>query len=313
MKAIAIMDFGGRNRLQLMELPRPEAGAGEVLIKVHAAGVNPVDWKIREGLLRTRLPHQFPVILGWDAAGVVETGGKKFRPGDEVYAYCRKPIVQHGAYADYIAVPESSVALKPRKFSFLEAAAVPLAALTAYQALFDAAGLKRGQTVLIHAAAGGVGGFAVQLAKERGARVLATASAAKHDYVRGLGADEVVDYQGVDFRKAIRKLCPDGVDVVFDTVGGAVQTRSAEVVKRGGVLVSILAFADTAAIEKRGVRPEYVFVCPNGKQLAKLTELAEAGRLRTRVEQVFPLKDAAKAHALIEAGHSTGKIVLRIS
>lgn len=301
MKAIAIENFGGRSELKLMELPKPVAGTGEVLIKVKAAGVNPVDWKIREGLLRFRLPHQFPIILGWDAAGTI------VGTGEEVYAYCRKPVIKDGTYAEYVVVPRTSVAPKPKNLSFVEAASVPLAALTAYQSLFDAAGLKRGQTTLIHAAAGGVGGFAVQLAKLAGARVIATASKGKHAYVRELGADEVIDYRAVDFRKMVRD-----VDVAFDTVGGETQGNSAEVVKRGGVLVSILAFGDADAIRKRGVEPRYVFVRPNGAQLRKLARLFEAGKLQTKIAKVFPLRDAAKAHALIEQGHTTGKIVLRV-
>ena len=301
MKAIAIDNFGGRTELKLRELPTPVAGKGEVLIKVKAAGVNPVDRKIREGLLRTRLPHQFPIILGWDAAGtVVGTGAA-------VYAYCRKPIIKDGTYAEYVVVPKTSIARKPKNLSFVEAASVPLAALTAYQSLFDAAGLKRGQRVLIHAAAGGVGGFAVQLAKQAGAYVIATASQAKHAYVKSLGADEVIDYRAVDFRQAVRD-----VDVAFDTVGGETQVKSTDVVRKGGVLVSILAFVDAEAVRKKGVEPKYVFVAPNGRQLAKLTKLIEAGKLRTKIAKVFPLKAAAKAHALIEQGHTTGKIVLKI-
>ena len=301
MHAIAINQFGGRGELKWMELPVPVAGPGEVLIQIKAAGVNPVDWKIREGLLRFRLPHQFPIIPGWDAAGTI------VGTGEAVYAYCRKPIVKDGTYTEYVAVPRSNVAPKPKTLSFIEAASVPLAALTAYQSLFDAAGLKRGQTVLIHAAGGGVGGFAVQLAKLAGARVIATASKGKHDYVKSLGADEVIDHRAVDFRRVVRD-----VDVAFDTVGGETQQHSAEVVRRGGVLVSILALENAEAIRKRGVEPKYVFVRPNAAQLRRLTTWLEAGKLRTTIAKVFPLRDAAKAHALIERGHVTGKIVLEV-
>ena len=315
MRAVVIHQFGGRDQLQLAEVPTPTPGKREVLIRVHAAGVNPVDWKIREGLLRSRLPHQFPIILGWDAAGVVAStgpGARRFKPGDAVYAYARKPIIKDGAYAEYIVLPESSVALKPTRLDFSEAAAVPLAALTAWQCLFDTAGLKRGQTVLIHAAAGGVGGFAVQLARWKGARVLATASAANHDYVRQLGAHHVLDYRQEDFVEAVRRLAPEGVEVAYDTVGGDVQKQSARVVRPGGCLVSILAFADEAAIRARGVEPRYVFVSPNAGQLKRLATLIERGKMKVTLAARIPLAEAVRAHELIETGHTRGKIVLEI-
>ena len=237
---------------------------------------------------------------------------RRFRRGQAVYAYARQPIVHAGAYAEYLVLPQTSVAPKPRNLSFVEAASIPLAGLTAYQCLFDAAALRRGQTMLIHAAAGGVGGFAVQLAKQRGAYVIATASRAKHRYVLSLGADEVIDYRAIDFRKAVRDLHPGGVDAAFDTVGGEVQRHSAEIVRRGGVLVSILPFEDPSAVKRRGVRPAYVFVAPHARQLQALARLAEQGRLRTQIAKVFPLDQAAQAQALIERGHTTGKIVLRV-
>lgn len=315
MRAIVIDQFGGRDQLHLAEVSPPVPGRREVVIRVHAAGVNPVDWKIREGLLRTRLPHQFPIIPGWDVAGVIEStgpGARRFSPGDAVYAYARKPIIKDGTYADYVAVPETSVARKPANLDFAEAAAVPLAALTAWQSLFDAAGLKRGQTVLIHAAAGGVGGFAVQLARWKGARVIATASAANHDYVRGLGAHEVVDYRTDDVAAAVRRFAPAGVDVAYDTVGGEVQQRSAELVRPGGVLVSILAYADAETVRARGVEPKYVFVAPSAPQLARLAGLIERGRLKVTIAARLPLEQAAQAHEMIETGHTRGKLVLAV-
>jgi NADPH2:quinone reductase len=293
----------------------PVAGPGEVVIKVGAAGVNPVDAKIRRGMLRERIPHELPIIPGWDAAGeVVETGKgvDDLSPGDPVFAYCRKPVVQYGAYAAFIALPATSVARRPANLSVAEAASVPLAALTAWQSLFDAAGLRAGQTVLIHAGAGGVGGFAIQLAKHAGARVLATASAANHALVRSYGADEVIDYTEVDFREAVRAACPGGVDVAYDTVGGEVQARSAEVVRRAGVLVSILAFADEAAVQALGVQTRYVFVAPNRGQLGSLAGLIEQGVVRPRLADILPLEDAAEAHRRIETGHTAGKLVLMV-
>lgn len=315
MYAIAMDDFGGRDQLKGREMPDPAAGPGEVVIRIRAAGVNPVDCKIRKGLLQTRLPHQFPIIPGWDAAGeILETGegACRFRPGDRVYAYCRKPVVQWGAYAERIALPESSVARMPEGVAFEAAAALPLAALTAWQSLFDAANLQRGQTVLIHAGAGGVGHFAVQLAREQGARVLSTAGPSNLDFVRSLGADEVIDYRAGDFREAVRRAAPDGVDVAFDTVGAAVQQASADVVRRGGVLVSILAFDDEASITARGIRPAYVFVRPDRVQLECLTERVESGRLIPHLERIYPLGAAAEAHDRIESGHVRGKLVLSV-
>jgi NADPH:quinone reductase-like Zn-dependent oxidoreductase len=291
MKAIAIEEYGGREKLKVMDVPKPVPQPGEVLIRIMAAGVNPVDCKIRQGYLKDRLPNRFPLIPGWDAAGV---------------AYCRKPVIQHGTYAEYVSVPETYVAAKPRNLSFEEAASIPLAALTAYQSLFDAAGLGRGQNVLIHAAAGGVGGFAVQLARDRGATIWATASRKNHEYVRGLGAHHVIDYTACDFREKARNM-----DVVFDTVGGDVQIRSADCVKKGGVLVSILAYQDEAALKAKGIVTKYVFVTPNASQLAELAAMAEQGRLKTHLAAVFPLEEAAQAHEMIESRHTRGKIVLR--
>lgn len=315
MKAIVIDDFGGREQLKLREMPDPVAGPGEVVIRMAVAGVNPVDFKIRKGLLKTRLPHQFPIILGWDAAGTVAevgAGVARFRPGDRVFAYCRKPVVQWGTYAERVAVSETSVSRMPEKISFETAGVVPLAGLTAWQSLFEAAGLQRGQTVLIHAASGGVGHYAVQLARESGARVIATAGPANLDFVRSLGAETVIDYRATDFCGEVRRIVPGGVDVAFDTVGGEVQDRSAEVVRPGGVLVSILAFQYEAQMVARGVRPAYVFVRPDAAQLDRLAAMMEAERLVPHIERVYPIADAAQAHAHSEEGHVRGKLALAI-
>lgn len=315
MRAVVIHQFGGRDQLQVTDVPAPVPGRRELLIRVKAAGVNPVDAKIREGYLRARLPHQFPIIPGWDVAGVVESlgpGVRRFNVGDEVYAYARKPVVKDGTYAEYIVLPENVVALKPASLDFAHAAAVPLAALTAWQSLFEAAQLKRGQTVLIHAAAGGVGGYAVQLARWKGAGVIATASAAKRDYVRSLGAQQVIDYRNEDFVTAARRFVRGGLDVVFDTVGGEVQQRSAEVIGAGGVLVSILAFKDEAAIRSRGVEPKYVFVRPHAVQLRRLAGLIDRKKLAVTLSARLPLSEAVRAHELIESGHTRGKIALEV-
>ncbi len=313
MKAIAINEFGGRDKLQFMDLPVPEIKPGEILVRVKAAGVNPVDWKIREGYIKDLFPYEFPIILGWDAAGIVEQAGEevtRFKEGDEIFAYCRKPVVQGGAYAEYIALEEEHAAIKPKNTSFEEAASIPLAALTAYQSLFDAAKLQSGETVLIHAAAGGVGGFGVQLAKDRGAIVWGTASGSNREYVQDLGADRVVDYPQVDFRKAVRSEYPDGVDVVFDCVGGEVIQKSADIVKKGGRLISIVA--DPAGLGRTDIHSDFVFVAPNSSQLTELARMVEQERLKTHLSEVLPfgLEEAKKAHALSESGRTRGKMVL---
>ncbi|MBE9533731.1 MAG: NADP-dependent oxidoreductase [Proteobacteria bacterium] len=313
MKAIAINEFGGRDKLQFMDLPVPEIKPGEILVRVNAAGVNPVDWKIREGYIKDLFPYEFPIILGWDAAGIVEQAGEevpRFKKGDEIFAYCRMPVVHGGAYAEYIALEEEHAAIKPKNTSFEEAASIPLAALTAYQSLFDAAKLQSGETVLIHAAAGGVGGFGVQLAKDRGAIVWGTASGSNREYVQDLGADRVVDYPQVDFREAVRSEYPDGVDVVFDCVGGEVLQKSADIVKKGGRLISIVD--DPAGLGRTDILSDFVFVAPNSSQLTELARMVEQERLKTHLSEVLPfgLEEAKKAHELSESGRTRGKMVL---
>ena len=313
MKAIAINEFGGRDTLHLMDLPMPEIKPGEILVKVKAAGVNPVDWKIREGYIKDLFPYEFPIILGWDAAGIVEQAGEevtRFKEGDEIFAYCRKPMVQGGAYAEYIVLEEEHAAIKPKNISFEEAASIPLAALTAYQALFDAAKINPGETILIHAAAGAVGGFGVQLATDHGAVVWGTASGRNTEYVRDLGAAQVVDYHQVDFCDSVRSAYPDGVDVVFDCVGGDVLARSAEIVKQGGRLISIVD--DPTGLARSDIHKEFVFVAPNSTQLTELAGMVEQGRLKTHLSQVFSfgLEEAKRAHELSESGRTRGKMVL---
>ncbi len=313
MKAIAIKEFGSQDTLQLLELPVPEVGKQEILVRVKAAGVNPVDWKIREGYLKDLFPHEFPVILGWDAAGIVESVGQevtRFKEGDEIMAYCRKPIIHGGAYAEYILLEEEHAALKPHNSSFEEAASMPLAALTAYQALFDAAKLQPRETVLIHAAAGGVGGFGVQLAKDRGAIVFATASARNTEYVYDLGATSVFDYTQIDFREGVRSENSDGVDVVFDCVGGEVLKKSSTIVKKGGRLISIVD--DPASLDISDIHSEFVFVAPNHSQLSELSQMYAQGRLKTHLSAVLPLglEEARKAHLQSESGRTRGKVVL---
>jgi NADPH2:quinone reductase len=315
MKAIVCNEYGRADVLHYTVVPDPVPGPNEVRVKVSAAGVNPVDAKIRQGLLLQRLPHQLPIIPGWDAAGVVDMlgpGETTLSIGDRVYSYCRKPVVHDGAYAEYIVLPESQVAPSPTTIDDTAAAAVPLAALTAWQSLFDAGQLKAGERILIHAGAGGVGAFAIQMAKHAGAYVVATASRSNHNYLRELGADMVIDYTATDFRDAVLSAFPGGLDVVYDTVGGEVQTKSADALKRDGRLVSILAFQQEAAINARGIHTRYVFVAPNRDQLVHIARLIDGGYLRVKLAAVLPLEQAAEAHRMIETQHTSGKIVLRI-
>lgn len=308
MKAVRIHEYGGPEVLRLEDAPIPVPAAGEVLIRVHAAGVNPVDWKVREGRLQGRVEHRLPLILGWDVAGVIEALGSsvtQFKTGDTVYA--RPDMSRNGGYAEYIAVRAGEVALKPKSLDFIHAAAVPLAALTAWQALFDAAKLAAGQRILIHAGAGGVGSYAVQFAHWKGARVIATASARNADLVRSLGADQVIDYTQVRFEDEMRDL-----DVVFDTVGEAVQQRSWQVLKKGGILVSILALTVPDDAVTRGLRSAYVFVQPNAAQLGQIAELIDGGHVKPVVETVLPLSEVRQAHILSQSHHTRGKIVLRV-
>ena len=310
MNAVRIHAYGGPEVLRYEEALRPTPAAGELLIQVHAAGVNPVDWKIREGHLKALLRYRLPLILGWDVAGVVEEVGDgvtSFKQGDAVYS--RPDISRDGAYADSITVKAAEVARTPASVDFIQAAAVPLAGLTAWQSLFDVAHLGAGQTVLIHAAAGGVGHFAVQLAKWKGARVIGTASGRNLDFVRSLGVDEVIDYTTTKFEEALREK---KVDVVFDTVVGDVQRRSFSVLKRGGVLVSILEPFSRLKAALRGVRAHFVFVQPNAAQLTELARLIDTGTIKIHVEQVFPLAQARQAHELIQRGHVRGKLVLQV-
>jgi NADPH:quinone reductase-like Zn-dependent oxidoreductase len=315
-RAVGIREFGGRDRLEVLDVPEPKVGADIVRIRVRAAGVNPVDWKIREGRLDAAWPHVFPVVPGWDVAGTVERIGPAVRtvaPGDEVFAYCRKHFIGEGAYAELVTVPETSVAHKPASLDFEHAGGVPLCALTAYQALFGGAGLTAGETVLVQAAAGGVGSFAVQLAADAGADVIGTASERTHEYVLGLGAVEVVDYRKRDVVEAVREVAPKGVDVVLDSLGGEALQRSVEAVRDEGRIVSIAQPPTDEVFRQRGIDAVYVFVRPNAEELAELADMFDENRLSVHLHEVLPLEEAARAHELSEAGHVRGKLVLTVS
>jgi NADPH:quinone reductase-like Zn-dependent oxidoreductase len=315
-KTIVIEAFGGVEQLKFKKLPTPFPANDEVQIKILYTAVNPVDWKIREGYLKERVPHQFPIVLGWDAAGIISAVGKDvqtFKEDDEVYAYCRKPLVQWGTYAEYICVDHAFVALKPKNLTFAQAASIPLAGLTAWQSLFDAGKLSRGETVLIHAGAGGVGGMAIQFAKTKGAKVFTTASAANHDYVKSLGADVVIDYGQEDFLTVIREQLPKGVDLACDFVGGDVTEKTARCVKRGGRMVSILDKLASELSQRYGIEAHYVFVQPNGQELREIAGLIEQGKVSSPEIMEMRLEDAAIAHEQIRTGHTKGKIVLKVA
>jgi len=308
MKAIRIHEYGGTEVLRLEDAPRPTPGAGEVLIRVHATSVNPVDWKVRAGHAKGYLKYNMPFIPGWDVSGVIESVGSgvsRLKVGDEVYS--RPDISRDGAYAEYIAVRESEVALKPKSIDHVHAAVIPLAALTAWQALFDGAKLSSGQTVLIHGAAGGVGTFAVQFAKMKGARVIATASKRNHDFLRSLGADELIDYTTTKFEDVVH-----GVDAVLDTITGETADRSYGVIKKGGVYVSILAPPNMEKCAALGIRGHHTFVQANPEQLAEIAKLVDSGKLTLTIEKVFPLTEAAAAQQLNAQGHTRGKIAIRV-
>jgi NADPH:quinone reductase-like Zn-dependent oxidoreductase len=307
MRAIAVSRWGGPGVLEPVTVARPEPGPTEILVAVHAAGVNPTDWKARA----TGGFGQWsdPPILGHDVSGVVAAvgpGASLFRPGDEVFGMPHFPGA--GAYAEYVAAPSRHFALKPAALDHVHAAGLPLVGLTAWQALAEVARVQPGQRVLIHAAAGGVGHVAVQVAKALGAHVIGTASASKHDFVRSLGADELIDYREVDFADVLRD-----VDVVLDTIGGDYARRSLEVLRRGGVHVA-LPRPDDPAVEARarelGVSTGWTLVEPDRGGLLALAELVEAGRLRVEIADVLPLDKAARAHELGESGRTTGKLVL---
>ena len=311
MKAVRVHNYGGPEVLRFEDAPRPTPGSGELLIRVHAAAVNPADWKARAGYLKDYIPLPLPFIPGWDVSGVVETVGSgvtKFKKGDEVYARPDVARNGNGAYAEYTVVKETETAFKPKSIDHIQAAAIPVVALTAWQALFDTAALNAGQKILIHGAAGGVGSFAVQLAKWKGAHVIGTASARNQAFLRELGVDEPIDYEKTRFEEVVHD-----VDVVLDTIGGDIQKRSWKVLKKGGILVSIVAPPSAEEAAKNGVRSASISAQPSASQLAEIAKLVDSGQLKPIVETVLPLSEARHAHELSQRGHARGKIVLKVA
>ncbi|MFC8369654.1 MULTISPECIES: NADP-dependent oxidoreductase [unclassified Streptomyces] len=308
MKAISYSRYGGPEVLGLGEVDDPRVGPDSVLVKVRAAAVNPVDWKCREGYLDSVLQPVFPVIPGWDVSGVVVQPGPavpEFAVGDEVIGYVREDVLSRGTFAEYVAAPARTLARKPRALSFEQAAGIPLAGLTAYQVLHRVLEVKRGETVLVHAAAGGVGSIAVQLAAHLGARVIGTASERNHDFVRGLGGEPVSHGEGLAER--VRGLAPEGVDAVFDSVGGDALKASANLLAPEGRLASI---TDPEVV---GYGGRYWFVRPDAQDLQHLSDLADQGTITIHVSKTFPLDQAAAAHRLNQEGRTRGKIVVTVS
>ncbi|MDI2125296.1 NADP-dependent oxidoreductase [Yinghuangia seranimata] len=308
MRAISQTRFGGSEVLELVERERPVPGPGEVLVEVAAASVNPLDWKIRSG--QNHMYGEPPFVLGVDVSGtVVELGPgvDRFAVGDEVFGMPRMPEPGQ-AYAEYLTAPADNLARRPASLDHVQASALASSALTSWQALVHIAGLTAGQRVLVHAAAGGVGHLAVQIAKAHGAHVLGTARADKHGFLRGVGVDEPIDYTAVDFVESAKDI-----DIVLDLIGGEYGARSLDTLRPGGVLVSAY-LADpgtsTEEAEARGLRFAVVGVAPSGADLERIAALVDEGRLAVHVASVFPLEEAAKAHDLVETGRVTGKVVL---
>jgi NADPH:quinone reductase-like Zn-dependent oxidoreductase len=309
MKAVRIDSFGGPDVLRFEDVPKPVAKAGEVLVHIQAAGVNPIDWKVRMGYMKEMFRSKLPMILGVDMAGVVDAAGDDvtdFKKGDAVYGYLGSS--HGGTYAEYVAADATALALKPESTDFVQAAGIPLVSLVAWQTLFDNAHLEKGQTVLIHGASGGVGHMAVQLAKWKGAKVIGTASAKNADFLRELGVDMVIDYRATKFEEVLR-----GVDLVLDTQAGDTQQRSYKVLKKGGMLISTLGIDNPAEATRYSVRATGFMARPNGVELRQIARLIDEGKLKPVISMVFPLKDVAMAHQLSETGHVPGKIVLKMS
>jgi NADPH:quinone reductase-like Zn-dependent oxidoreductase len=309
MKAIVVHEYGGPEVLTYEDVPRPEPKDDQILVRVIAAGVNPVDGMIRSGMFAKYEKAAFPMIPGADIAGVVENAGSKitkFRMGDPVYAYIS--LKNSGGYAEYAVATEGEACPKPRSLSYVEAAAVPVVALTAWQALIDTAKLGTGQTVLIHGGSGGVGSFAIQIAKERGAKVIATASTPNQDLLRQLGADVAIDYTKTKFEDVAKD-----VDVVLDSIGKDTLARSYGVVKKGGFIVTLVARVDQAELDKHRIRGASLSVKPDSNELAEIGKLIDENKIKVVVSQTFPLADAAKAQEQVATGHTRGKIVLKIA
>jgi NADPH:quinone reductase-like Zn-dependent oxidoreductase len=308
MKAMIIRSYGDANVIESHQLPIPSIGPDEILVKVHATGINPVDWKMRQGYREEFLQHNNPGILGWDVSGtVVEIGDlvTRFKKGDKIFS--NPSPARNGAYAEYIAIRSYEAAPAPTKISLREAAGVPLACQTAWTGLFEKANLKADQKVLIHAASGGVGSFAVQLAKIAGAYVIGTCSKANAEMVKSIGADEIIDYKSEDFSTKLKNI-----DVVLDTMGGETQIKSLKVLKPGGVLVSTVGLAAAEKAPRSDVKTMAFSLITNGSRLEEIKGLIDKGLIKVIVDRTFPLEKVKEAHQLSETHHAKGKIILTV-
>lgn len=312
MNAAYLEDYGDLNNIKTGKLDKPEAGEGEVLVRVKAAGVNPVDAAVAKGMLKDAIPGEFPLIPGWDVAGVVEKTGyaaRRFQAGDEVYAYARRPLIKHGTFAEYISLPEAYLAERPTNISMEEAGGIPLVGLTAYQSIFDFGELKKDQTLLILGASGGVGTLAIQLAKSVGANVIGVASEANHDYMKELGADITIDYNDHHVGEAVKKAQPEGVDLIFHCSRGDsfAQVMETGVLKDGGKIASITKSKPDISDD---IEFKYVFVEPNSEQLEHIAALADNGKIRVPISKTYTLEETGQALQEIEKLHTRGKLII---
>jgi NADPH:quinone reductase-like Zn-dependent oxidoreductase len=308
MKAVTYSSYGGPEVLEYTGIPDPKVGPDAILVRVKASSVNPVDWKIRQGHLDAVMDVFFPAIPGWDVAGVVEAVGPavfEFAPGDEVMGYVREDVVHHGAFAERIAAPYRTLSRRPKNATWEQAGSLPLAGLTAYQSLTRALKIGEGDTVLIHAASGGVGSLAVQIAVAKGARVIGTSSERNHDFLRSLGADPV--RYGDGLVKRVRELAPDGVSAVLDLVGGEALETTPDLLTEEGRVASII---EPQRVKELG--GHYVYCRPEPTDLEALAGLVEAGKLEVEIATTYPLAEAAEAHRSSERGHTRGKIAVRV-
>jgi NADPH:quinone reductase-like Zn-dependent oxidoreductase len=308
MKAVRIHKYGGIDTLSYEDAEKPKLRSDDVLIHIIGTSVNPIDWKIRQGHLKEMISYKMPIILGWDVCGVVvEVGNEvsKFKVGDNVFS--RPEVTRDGTYAEFIAVRETEVALKPKTISHIEAAVLPLCSIAAWESLVNVAKVSAGQRVLIHAASGGVGSIAVQLAKSLGAYVIGTASAGNRDLVESLGVDEFVDYRAQHLQSSVKQI-----DVVFDTMGGQTQKDSWSMMKQGGILVSIVSEPAADEVKKLGFRSAFVMVKPDAAALVEIARLVDEGKVRPVIGAEFSLKNMKHAHILSESGRAKGKIAIYV-
>lgn len=310
MKAVYIKQYGDAQTLVVGEIEQPDISPEQVLIKVQGAGVNPVDWMVREGFLKDSGTHELPLVLGWDAAGEIAQVGENvsnFKIGDAVFVYA--PISEQGSYAQYLAVDSDIVAHKPKSIGTLNSAAVPLAATTAWQALMQGCQLKPGDKVLIHNASGGVGSFAVQIAKAQGAYVIGTASKSKEAYVKALGADEFIDYKSARFEDCVSEM-----DAVLAAIeGGNIVARSLQVIRKGGYLISLLDDLDLSLAQSKEITFHRWWVEPNANDLKQIAKLIDSGDIKVNIENIFPLELVKQAHQLSQSQRTCGKIILKVT